>query len=130
MGIAVLSFGSPAVFNACIGATMLESQFPMKEYVQIQSQVYCPLGAGFYRWSWQQNLRDILGSSWWLRLLLPTAGSPVDLQVGIGPRLSPAGAIALQERVVQVQQEPVQREVRSCEELGINPGPHTENHDV
>merc|ERR1719277_1629077 len=97
----------------------------MKEYVQIKPQVYCPLGPGFYRLSWHENLRVILGARWYLRILLPTPGGPVDLRPAIAPRPSKEGVEALTQRFTQVEMEGVQREVRSVQELGINPGPAT-----
>jgi len=121
--IAVLGFGGPAMYIAFTGATMLEQQFPMKEYVQIKPQVYCPLGPGFYRWRWYENLRVLLGARWYLRILLPTPGGPVDLQPAIAPRPSKEGVAALRQRFTQVEMEGVQREVKSVQELGINPGP-------
>merc|ERR1712186_122781 len=72
--VAVMGFGCPALSLAFAGQTMLERNFPMKEYVQIKEKVYCPLGNGFYSRGWRQNLRDILGPSWYIRLALPTKG--------------------------------------------------------
>merc|ERR1712146_576876 len=95
--IAVLAFGCPAMFMASQGSTIIESQFPMKEYVQIKPQVYCPLGPGFYARTRSENLRVILGPKWWLRLLLPTTGGVLG----------------------------VQNSVSSCAQLGFNPGPST-----
>jgi len=121
--IAVLSCGVPALHLVCSGTTLLEVHFPMKEYVQIKPQVYCPLLPGFYSRGWRQNLRDLLGSRWWLRLLLPTRGGPVDLRPAVAPQPSRLGAASLLERVTQVEEQGVTRQVRSCQELGINPGP-------
>lgn len=120
--IAVLSFGCPALHLALTGSTLLEYHFPMKEYVQIMPQVYCPLGPGFYRLRWFENMRDIIGPRWWLRLLPPVRGN-LNIAGAVAPRPSPEGVAALRARMRQVQQEGVAHEVRSCEELGINPGP-------
>lgn len=119
---AVLGFGSPAIWMAATNQTLLESHFPMKEYVQIKPSVYCPLGPGFYNRGWRQNLRDILGPRWMLRLLLPIKGEP-DFEIAIAPRPSKVGAEALMSRVNQVETEGVQQEVASVTQLGINPGP-------
>merc|ERR1711924_46644 len=81
--IAVLSFGTPAIWMAASGMTIIENQFPMKEYVQIKPQVYCPLGPGFYRRSFFQNLGTIFGPQWRLRLLCPTRGGTLDATPGI-----------------------------------------------
>merc|ERR1719166_122714 len=115
---AVLGFGSPAIYLAVSNQTLLETHFPMKEYVQIKPQVYCPLGPGFYNRGWKKNLRDILGPRWKLRLLLPIRGQP-DWHVAIAPRPSAVGANALMMRVKQVEQEGVQQEVASVSQLGI-----------
>jgi len=120
--VAVLSFGFPAVYYAVVGQTMLETMFPMKEYVQIGPHIYVPLGNGFYNRGCRQNVRDILGHGWRWRLLLPVRGA-VDTQIAIAPRPSDSGIEALKERIAQVQREGVRREVRSTQELGINEGP-------
>lgn len=120
--IFVLAMGSPALYFASTNCTMLEHQFPMKEYVQIKPQVFCPLGPGFYRRPVLDNLRDILGERWLLRLCLPIS-CRVDIKPAISPKVSAAGAKALQERVRQVAEEGVSRQVNSCQDLGINPGP-------
>jgi len=119
---AVLGFGTPALYLAFTNQTLLETHFPMKEYVQIKPQVYCPLGPGFYNRGVLQNMRDLLGPRWKLRLLLPVRGEP-DLYVAIAPRPSKVGASALMMRVKQVEEEGVQSEVASVQQLGINPGP-------
>mmetsp|Transcript_33674 Transcript_33674/g.73463 ORF Transcript_33674/g.73463 Transcript_33674/m.73463 type:complete len:147 (+) Transcript_33674:1-441(+) len=121
--LAVLGFGCPAFYIAVSGQTMMETNFPMKEYVQIKPAVYCPLGPGFYSFGWRQNIRDILGQRWLRRLLIPTRGGPVDLQPAIAPQPSAAGVAALMARVHQVEEFGVASQVNSVEELGINPGP-------
>lgn len=121
--VAVLSCGIPQIWCASSGTTIIEQQFPMKEYVQIKPQVYCPLGPGFYRQSCKRNLLDIMGSMWWLRLLLPTTGGPIDLRPAFAPTPSKLGADALRSRLTQVEEEGIKHEVSSCHELGINPGP-------
>eukprot|EP00747_Dinoflagellata_sp_TGD_P065472 gnl/TRDRNA2_/TRDRNA2_154373_c5_seq2.p1 gnl/TRDRNA2_/TRDRNA2_154373_c5~~gnl/TRDRNA2_/TRDRNA2_154373_c5_seq2.p1 ORF type:complete len:426 (+),score=49.00 gnl/TRDRNA2_/TRDRNA2_154373_c5_seq2:48-1280(+) len=119
----VVMVGIPAMQLAFTNTTLLEAQFPMKEYVQIKPEVYCPLGPGFYRQKrFWQNLQLLLGRRWWLRLLLPVRGS-IDVSVAISPSPSEAGAKALLDRIKQVEEQGVAREVRSCTELGINPGP-------
>mmetsp|Transcript_83217 Transcript_83217/g.239232 ORF Transcript_83217/g.239232 Transcript_83217/m.239232 type:complete len:436 (-) Transcript_83217:59-1366(-) len=129
---AVLSFGIPALCFAATNVTMLEHNFPMKEYVQVKSQVYCPLGPGFYNKGIHANMVELLGRKWLLRLLLPTKGSGPDMQAAIAPRPSSAGCSALVARVKQVAEEGVQQQVKSCEQLGINPGPEakTSGHVV
>jgi hypothetical protein len=121
--LAVLSFGCPAMYMASAGDTIIERQFPMKEYVQIKPQVYCPLGPGFYQRSRRENLRVILGPRWWLRLLLPTRGGALDLQPALCPTPGDPGLHALKERVSQVEKDGVQNTVSSCQQLGFNPGP-------
>jgi len=121
--ILVLGCGCPAVQLAWKNCTMLEMQFPMKEYVQIKPQVYCPLGPGFYECGWKQNLKDLLGDRWLIRLLLPVRGGPIGIGPGVCPRPSPEGAEALRNRVVQVEEQGVKQHVRSFQELGFNPGP-------
>uniref|UniRef100_A0A7S0AUM5 Palmitoyltransferase n=1 Tax=Pyrodinium bahamense TaxID=73915 RepID=A0A7S0AUM5_9DINO len=128
--ITVLSCGLPAISMVGSGATMLEIHFPMKEYVQIKPQVYCPLGPGFYARGWRQNFKDLLGARWWLRLLLPTRGGPVDLGPAVAPRPSPAGVAALRQRCVQVEEQGVKHHVSSCKELGFDPGPGATNGAV
>lgn len=122
--IAVLAFGCPAMWMASSGMTIIESQFPMKEYVQIKPQVYCPLGPGFYQRGRFTNLGVILGPRWWLRLLLPsTGGVAIDIEPALCPTPGAEGLAALQGRIAQVEKEGVQNSVASCEQLGFNPGP-------
>lgn len=121
--LAVLGFGIPVWTLACNGSTIIENNFPMKEYVQIKPQVYCPLGPGFYRLKVSENICQLLGSKWYLRLLAPGLGLELDLDMSIAPRPSPEGVEALRQRIDQVAKEGVKREVKSCRELGINPGP-------
>jgi len=126
----VLSCGIPALHLVFTNQTLLECHFPMKEYVQIKPQVYCPLGPGFYRRNWKLNVKDLLGSRWYLRVWLPTRGGPVDLRPSVSPLPSAEGATCLLARFQQVEQEGVKREVKSCKELGINPGPATTGGEV
>merc|ERR1711924_337145 len=105
------------------GMTIIESQFPMKEYVQIKPQVYCPLGPGFYSRGRLQNLRAIMGPRWWLRLMCPTRGGNIDVSPGLSPIPGDAGLAALKGRIEQVETEGVQTLVGSCKDLGFNPGP-------
>jgi len=126
----VLSCGIPALHLVFTNQTLLECHFPMKEYVQIKPQVYCPLGPGFYRRNWKSNLKDLLGSRWYWRLWLPTRGGPVDLRPAASPLPSVEGATCLLARFKQVEEEGVKREVRSCKELGINPGPANTGGEV
>eukprot|EP00929_Paragymnodinium_shiwhaense_P003789 TRINITY_DN10444_c0_g1_i12.p1 TRINITY_DN10444_c0_g1~~TRINITY_DN10444_c0_g1_i12.p1 ORF type:complete len:430 (+),score=48.47 TRINITY_DN10444_c0_g1_i12:62-1351(+) len=121
--VAVVSFGCPALHLAFTGSTLLESYFPMKEYVQLKPQVYCPLLPGFYRRAWWQNIRDLLGKRWYLRLLLPTKGGHFDLAPGITPPPSELGVQAIRKRIQQVAEEGVKHHARDCRELGIDPGP-------
>lgn len=123
--IAVLSFGLPAMWMVCSGMTIIESQFPMKEYVQIKPQVYCPLGPGFYQRGRMENLLVVLGPRWWLRLLLPTCGGVIDVSPGLSPIPGKSGLDALKGRIAQVEKEGVQNSVTSCKQLGFNPGPST-----
>jgi len=122
--IAVLVFGCSACYVAFTGSTIIEQQFPMKEYVQIKPEIYCPLGPGFYKQQpWYQNLLILLGPKWWYRILLPTKGGVIDLSPGVSPKPSQAGIAALKERIEQVESQGVEHEVSSCRDLGINPGP-------
>lgn len=120
--IVVLCFGCPALFFGYSGQTMIENRFPMKEYVQLKEKVYCPLGPGFYQRSKSDNMREILGKNWWLRLLLPVRGT-LDLRAATAPLASEAGAVALKARIREVETQGVQREVASVQQLGFNPGP-------
>eukprot|EP00405_Crypthecodinium_cohnii_P040447 CAMPEP_0206554366 /NCGR_PEP_ID=MMETSP0325_2-20121206/17147_1 /ASSEMBLY_ACC=CAM_ASM_000347 /TAXON_ID=2866 /ORGANISM="Crypthecodinium cohnii, Strain Seligo" /LENGTH=425 /DNA_ID=CAMNT_0054054445 /DNA_START=47 /DNA_END=1324 /DNA_ORIENTATION=+ len=121
--VAVLSFGIPALICAGTNTTVLEQAFPMKEFVQIKSSVYCPLGSGFYNRGSLENFRQLLGPNWRWRLLLPTRGGRPDLEVAIAPRPSLAGRDALANRIKEVTEEGVKQQVKNCQELGINPGP-------
>lgn len=121
--IAVLSFGCPALWMASSGMTIIEHQFPMKEYVQIKPQVYCPLGPGFYQRRWFENLGVLLGPRWWLRFLLPTRGGTIDIRPALAPTPGTPGLNALRDRIAQVEREGVQRSVATAQELGFNPTP-------
>lgn len=128
--IAVLAFGCPQILYVSSGMTIIEGQFPMKEYVQIKPQVYCPLGPGFYQRGRFQNIGVLLGAQWWLRLLLPgggvLTGSGIDVNPGLCPTPGKAGLDALKARINQVENEGVQQTVSTCKELGFNPGPAAE----
>lgn len=126
----VLCCGLPALHLVFTNQTLLECHFPMKEYVQIKPQVYCPLGPGFYRRNWKLNVKDLLGARWYMRLWLPTCGGPVDLRPAVSPVPSAEGATCLLSRFKQVEEEGVKREVRSCKELGLNPGPANTGGEV
>ncbi|CAJ1381377.1 unnamed protein product [Effrenium voratum] len=119
--VAVLGTGIPACHLACGNVTTMERLFPMKEYVQLQDQVYCPLGPGFYRQSTTENLAVIMGKRWWLRLLLPIPGE-LDSAI-LSPAPSKEGQEALQDRMRQVEEQGVKQEVRTCQDLGFDPGP-------
>jgi len=121
--VVVLTCGCSAVHMASTNCTLLEMQFPMKEYVQLKPQVYCPLGPGFYKRDWKENLLELLGDRWLIRLLLPLRGGPLSIQPAVSPRPSSQGAAILKERVAQVEAQGVTKQVNSCQELGINPGP-------
>eukprot|EP00927_Polykrikos_kofoidii_P054827 TRINITY_DN49181_c0_g1_i1.p1 TRINITY_DN49181_c0_g1~~TRINITY_DN49181_c0_g1_i1.p1 ORF type:complete len:418 (-),score=68.65 TRINITY_DN49181_c0_g1_i1:25-1278(-) len=127
--IAVCCFGCPALHLASTGSTLLEYNFPMKEYVQLQPTVYCPLGPGFYRHSLSENLKDLIGKRWWLRLLLPVRGGVLDCTPAIHPKPSPEGVIALQERIKQVEENGVTQTVKNVGDLGIDLGPRTAGDD-
>ncbi|CAE7545200.1 PFA3 [Symbiodinium sp. CCMP2592] len=122
--VAVAATGTPALHLAWTNTTTMERLFPMKEYVQLKEQVYCPVGPGFYRRAGTENLEVILGSRWWLRLLFPLRGS-VDIGAALAPRPSAEGSRALWDRIQQVKEQGVRQEVRSCQELGFDPGPAT-----
>merc|ERR1712107_520798 len=119
----VMMCGTNAMYFALTNATTLEIQFPMKEYVEIKPQVYCPLGTGFYQQSMRDNLMAILGPKWRWRLVLPMRG-PLDMwNAGICPPASPAGDEALKKMIKQVEDQGVSRTVDNASELGINMGP-------
>merc|ERR1712160_54162 len=100
----------------------------MGEYVQIKPSVYVPLGLGFFKQTRAQTIVDLLGPQWKLRLLLPVRGI-VDVTAGIAPRPSATGIQALRARIDQVEREGVKHEVKSCRDLGINPGPKAPTND-
>eukprot|EP00930_Biecheleria_cincta_P054963 TRINITY_DN41335_c0_g1_i1.p1 TRINITY_DN41335_c0_g1~~TRINITY_DN41335_c0_g1_i1.p1 ORF type:complete len:407 (-),score=49.01 TRINITY_DN41335_c0_g1_i1:39-1259(-) len=121
--VSVLGMGCPAAYLVLQNVTTMERLFPMKEYVQIQDQVFCPLGPGFYSQTMKQNAKDILGEKWWLRLLLPVSGGPIDLTPGVCPKPSQAGVQALADRLKEVRERGVQHQVTSTAELGFDVGP-------
>ena len=47
--VLVLVFGVEVWWLAFRGCTGVEVRFPMREYVELKPEVYCPLGVGFYR---------------------------------------------------------------------------------
>jgi len=123
--IFVIAMGVPAWQLALQNTTTMERLFPMKEYVEIKDQVYCPLGPGFYSQGWKQNLKDVLGPLWWKRLLIPSREGP-DLRIGVSPSASKVGEEALCARVKQVREHGVEKQVATCQELGFDPGPGKE----
>eukprot|EP00929_Paragymnodinium_shiwhaense_P118641 TRINITY_DN90554_c0_g1_i1.p2 TRINITY_DN90554_c0_g1~~TRINITY_DN90554_c0_g1_i1.p2 ORF type:complete len:459 (-),score=103.37 TRINITY_DN90554_c0_g1_i1:7-1383(-) len=120
--LAVCMCGFPIYNFARKGITVLEFQFPMKEYVQIKPTVYCPLGPGVYGTTALDNLTDLLGRHWWLRLLFPTKGYPVELGSAVAPRLNPLGARLILQRIKEVEENGVETRVKSLRDLGLNPG--------
>ncbi|CAK9079453.1 Putative ZDHHC-type palmitoyltransferase 2 (Zinc finger DHHC domain-containing protein 2) [Durusdinium trenchii] len=123
--IPVLGTGVPAFQMAWFNTTTMERLFPMKEYVQLKAQVYCPLGPGFYRQSGRENLKMILGKRWWIRLLFPVPGQ-LDMDLFLAPPPSQAGSQALLQRIEQVKENGVKQEVKHCQDLGFDPGPRPE----
>lgn len=123
--VVVLSFGCPALYFALVGRTMLEHQFPLKEYVQLQPQVYCPLGPGFFQHRWWQNVRLILGPHWAWRLLLPLRGGVPDVAAALVPVAGSQGAEALRRRIAEVQEGGAPWMPGTWEQLGLHPGPGT-----
>lgn len=121
--ILVIVCGANAMYMALTNATTLEVQFPMKEYVEIKPQVYCPLGPGFYKLPWRETVQDLFGSRWQLRLVLPTKGGRLDLRPAVSPKASAKGVEALQGRIRECDTAPPVNQVASCKELGLNPGP-------
>eukprot|EP00930_Biecheleria_cincta_P036330 TRINITY_DN24922_c0_g1_i1.p1 TRINITY_DN24922_c0_g1~~TRINITY_DN24922_c0_g1_i1.p1 ORF type:complete len:437 (+),score=60.38 TRINITY_DN24922_c0_g1_i1:38-1348(+) len=122
--LAVLGCGCPALQMFAYNATMIELRFPMKDYVQIKPQVYCPLGVGFYRHDVLQNVQYLLGKNWRWRLLLPIRGLLDESERGpaIMPLPAPVGISQLREKVQQVEDEGVKSH-STFAELGINRGP-------
>merc|ERR1712113_483422 len=118
--LAVFGCGCPALQFVGGGITMIEYRFPMKEYVEIKPQVYCPLGTGFYQLSWHRNLMAILGPRWRLRLLLPIIGELDEWNGAVCPPPSSMGDVALKQMIKQVEEQGVARTVESASELGIN----------
>eukprot|EP00928_Gymnodinium_smaydae_P042583 TRINITY_DN28649_c0_g1_i1.p1 TRINITY_DN28649_c0_g1~~TRINITY_DN28649_c0_g1_i1.p1 ORF type:complete len:439 (+),score=78.84 TRINITY_DN28649_c0_g1_i1:61-1377(+) len=121
--LAVFGCGCPALGVVAGGMTMIEMRFPMKEYVQLEPKVYCPLGAGFYARSRRKNIEDILGPRWVWRLLVPWPFPNLSLEPAISPQPSTLGCEAIRQRVQQVKEQGVQQTVQSCRDLGFNPGP-------
>ncbi|CAE7262885.1 unnamed protein product [Symbiodinium pilosum] len=104
--VAVAATGTPALHLAWTNTTTMEKLFPMKEYVQLKEQVYCPIGPGFYRQSGRENLKVILGDRWWLRLLFPVRGS-VDQGEALAPRPSKEGCLSCSLRIVRAIRTPL-----------------------
>lgn len=121
--LAVFGFGTPAVTFALKNITVLEYNLPMKEYVEIKSQVYCPLGVGFYNRGIAENFTGLLGPGWRWRLIMPTKAGGPNMRLATSPRPSLEGAQALIDRCVEVRDEGVKKSVESCADLGINLGP-------
>lgn len=71
--VLVAAFGVEMWWYALRGCTGAEVRFPMREYVELKPEIYVPLGVGFYKQTWQQNLESVLGARWWIRFLLPVS---------------------------------------------------------
>lgn len=112
---------APALWNALTNNTALEYQFPMKEYVEIEPKVYCPLGPSFYGRGWRSNLRDILGARWFWRLLLPVSGGPVDLVPAVRPVAGVDGLKAVEKMREEVRTKGVSRRIGSVADLEVKP---------
>lgn len=117
----VLGFAHEAIELAVRNQTILEAEYPTKVHVQIKPKVYCQVGSEIYNRGWRQNLRDILGPKWLLRLLLPIQGVP-DWDIAVAPRLNKVASDALMMQVKQAGQEGVQ-EVPSLAQFDIKPLP-------
>mmetsp|Transcript_64906 Transcript_64906/g.79420 ORF Transcript_64906/g.79420 Transcript_64906/m.79420 type:complete len:405 (+) Transcript_64906:70-1284(+) len=123
--IPVLMTGFPACQMAWGNVTTMERIFPMKEYVQLKEQVYCPLGPGFYRLSARENLKTIMGQRWWMRLFLPVPGQ-LDMDRFLMPPPSQEGIAALKQRAQEVKENGVKQQVKHVQDLGFDPGPKTD----
>lgn len=88
--------GYPAWFNAMRGMTLLEeAERGRIEYVEIAPETFVPLKPNFYRHGIRENLLELLGPRWKLRLVLPISGGPIDPNVVLSPKPGPRGILGL-----------------------------------
>merc|ERR1739848_562178 len=100
--IAVAIAVMPSLVSACYGETGLERWYPFREYVQVAESIYCPLGPGFYNRGVLQNLHDIFGTSWLLRLVAPSTGGVYNMRHATTPLPGQIGVVALKQRLADV----------------------------
>lgn len=117
----VCAWGIPVAWLAASNVTFLEQEYPLREYVEFQPKVYCPLGSSFYYRSVRSSLIEIMGRRWIWRLLLPVAGGPVDLTPATRPTASARGLVEMERLREQVRTKGVARRVGTVEELGVRP---------
>lgn len=124
--VLVLVFGLEVWWYAFRGCTGTEARFPMREYVELKPEVYCPLGVGFYRQTWRQNLLSVLGARWWIRFLLPVSHVPAKrctdgLSLSDIACPSKAGVDALRRRYLDVREKNVAEIAASMRGKPVDP---------
>lgn len=127
--VIVLFLAVPSFERARVGILYIETAYPLKEYVQLQQKTYCPLGPGFYDRGWRQNLVDVLGDRWYLRLFFPTAAGGPNME-DVAPVPSEKGAAILRKIYKKVAEAPngegIAKSVESLQDLNpslIEPSP-------
>eukprot|EP00929_Paragymnodinium_shiwhaense_P061272 TRINITY_DN30598_c0_g1_i1.p1 TRINITY_DN30598_c0_g1~~TRINITY_DN30598_c0_g1_i1.p1 ORF type:complete len:423 (-),score=84.49 TRINITY_DN30598_c0_g1_i1:225-1493(-) len=123
-----LSIGVPAIIGVLGGTTGMEESYPFKEFIELTSEVFCPLGPGFYRQGYIKNLQDVLGRRILLRLVLPTnLGAPAataeDIhRLAVMPRPSSEGLRIIRKRLHEIDEKgPIaSMQAKTLKELGIS----------
>ncbi|CAD7941236.1 unnamed protein product [Amoebophrya sp. A120] len=127
--LVVLSCGGPAMYFACVNVTALEYNLPsLNEYVEISDQVFCPLGPYFYDLgSPLENLKQIFGTNWFWRVLLPVRGNVDWVRTAYNPPCSAEAVAQIRLRIQQWEEEGSRLQTKSYAELGITaPAPEEE----
>ncbi|CAD7929157.1 unnamed protein product [Amoebophrya sp. A25] len=127
----VLSCGGPALMFAGSNVTALEYNLPqLNEYVEISDQVFCPIGPFFYDTKSRiANVKQILGSNWILRLLLPVPGKVDYVATAYNPPCSADAVEQIKMRILQWEEEGCRLQTKSYAELGIAQPPEEDEFD-
>ena len=128
--LAVTGCGGPQFYFCATNITALEYNIAnLNEYVEIFPQVFCPIGLYFYRQpTWWQNVKQILGDNWRMRILFPCFGKIDVTHAGYEMPCSVEAISQLQMRMLQWQDDSYDKTPeKTYDELGITPPQHMQN---
>eukprot|EP00397_Hematodinium_sp_SG-2012_P010596 GEMP01010712.1.p1 GENE.GEMP01010712.1~~GEMP01010712.1.p1 ORF type:complete len:485 (+),score=93.21 GEMP01010712.1:212-1666(+) len=119
----VAGLSAPYFVLVALNATVLENQLKNRsEYIVLMPDVVVPIGMSFYRQNVWNNIKEVFGKQWRIRVFLPLP-LKVDPRVGTHPKASAEACQLLFQRLETVKTEGCKEVVKSLEDLGIISGP-------